>query len=304
MTRARRPSRRPAAWGFTVIELMLALGLSAAVVIAAISLYQVLQASDRHSQARFEETADMAVTQITLRKIMNTLLAAPAVPANQLPPQTADEPNVDDEGEEGADDATGDADATQQTGAQIAAVPAAGSGVMFDLWWEQYETAAGRPVTLPVLELVVTEPPVELRTAQDRIDERQLENVGDALAEEALRRTDRLAESVRGRLEVVGAEDGWRLYWRPISPPARPFLLLSGIASVTPERAYETGLAIGDPDIMWLVLPRDEKNVGPWPTECTATLRTEFPLAVRLSVMGERDRLVDWLFETHVSAPE
>jgi hypothetical protein len=293
-----------AARAFTVIELMLALALSAAVIMAAMSLYQVLQSSDRNSQARFEQAADMAVTQITLRKIFNTLAAAQAVPENRLP--DPGEPNLDDEGGEdngGNDEATGAEDATESDNQQIAAVPAAGYGSMFDLWWEEYETASGRPVTLPIMEIVVTEPPVALRTAQDAIDEGQLKTIDDDLAEEALRRTDRLAESVRGRLEVVGAEDGWRLYWRPIVPPARPFLLLRGIASVTPERAYETGLAIGDPDILWEVLPRSDELVE-WDTSWSGTLRTEFPLAVRLIVMDERGRLIDWLFETHVKAPE
>jgi hypothetical protein len=51
------------------------------------------------------------------------------------------------------------------------------------------------------------------------------------------------------------------------------------------------------------VLPRSDELVK-WDTSWSGTLRTEFPLAVRLIVMDERGRLIDWLFETHVKAPE
>ncbi len=289
MTDPRRTSR-----AFTVIEVMLALALSSIVVVAAISLYQVLQVSDRTSQARFEHAADLAVTQITLRKIMNTLLAAPAEPANRMS-QPAGEPEPGQDGEEPEpteDERAEDGEEGEDERAPIEAVPPAGAPAMFDLWWEEYEDERGRPVLLPVLELVVTEPPVALRSAAEKIDEAQLDDVDESLAEEALRRTDRLAESVRGRLECLAAEDGWRLYWRPIDPPARPFMLASGIAS-HPD---------GGPDLVWQVLSRNDK-VEAWESAWTATLRTEFPLAVRLSFVNEQGRLIDWMFETHVTAP-
>ncbi len=80
-----------------------------------------------------------------------------------------------------------------------------------DSWWEEYETADRRAVTLPIIELVVTQPPVALPTAQDRIDARQLKTIDAAHAEEALRPTDPPSASARGLLAVQGARAGGRL---------------------------------------------------------------------------------------------
>ena len=273
---------------FTVIEVLLALALSSLVLGAAIGLYQVLGASDRASEQQFERAADLAVTQITVRKIMNTLVAGTAEPAPAQPAVAQnDEEEVEAEPEEEGEGGGG------QESAPILAQAPAHAPVMFDLWWEEHDGIDGGTVILPTLEVVVSEPPVALRGASERIDEEDLRRVDESLAEEALRRTDRLSESVRGLIEMVGAPDGWRLRWRPIEPAARPFVLASRIASAED----------GGPYISWRVLSRDDK-VDAWEFFWSATIREEFPLAVQLSFMTTGGETVDWMFETHVTTQE
>lgn len=299
MRRRARPARRRfralTRRAFTVIELMLALALSAVVIGAAIGLYRILGAAQRVSEERFEQAADLAVTQMTLRRIMNTLVCASSQPVQQPPPGAQDDDNPSDVEGEGAEDEQDESDQEDQQRASAAvevAPPAA--PVMFSLTWVDvsYEDSE---VTVPIIELVVTEPPVPLAAPAQQIDEENLDKVDEAHAEEALRLANRLSESVRGVIEVIPWIDGWRLQWRPIEPAAMPFPLFSNIA--TNED--------GNPALSWRVLDRNEKHTeDPWMYECAAKIHDEFPQAVRLEFDTTNGRRIDWLFETHDTVQE
>lgn len=284
---------------FTVIELMLALVLAAVVIAAAMGMYKILSASERVSEARFEQAADLAVTQMTLRRIMNTLVCAPAEPANGAsdPPPNDETENADDQDdaaqEEDADAQDTDEDQAKEEEAEPE-VAASGAQIMFSLLMVDTEFDR-QTMTLPVIELVVSEPPVELRTPNEQIDEQDIHKTNEADTEEVLRRANRLAESVRGVLEVVPWIDGWRLQWRPIDPPAEPFPLVSNIAPGED----------GAPNMMWEVLSRNDKDTAdPWKGVWAAKIHAEFPQAVRLRFVTTNNEYTDWLFETHDSVQE
>ncbi|MEO1129920.1 MAG: hypothetical protein AAFX05_09485, partial [Planctomycetota bacterium] len=155
----------------------------------------------------------------------------------------------------------------------------------------------------PVLEFVVTSPPMRLH--QDSISRRSLLNslasandqlleqddedddstnpIQTAMLEEELRQGNRLAETVRGRLEVVPHGEHWALQWRPVSPAGDPRILLTGITWLE-----------------WSVLPR-EAGVDGWQSVWAAFLRQDFPSAVRLILWTESGRHADWLFETQIA---
>jgi hypothetical protein len=271
-----------------------------------VGLYQILGAADRVGHARFERAADMAVSQITIRRILNSLVASPPQPP--APPAPAAPPPAD-EGDEEEQEEDEEGEESDRAATLPAPDAAPASPPMFDLWWQEHallepidpddpyapREASSRTVVLPFLEVVLTEPPVALRTASERIDEEALEHVDEVHAEEALRRTDRLAETVRGRIEVVedpwGGE-GWMLQWRPTEPPGLPFVLISSIASA-PD---------GSPALAWSALATAEA-VDSWADSWTATIPQDFPLAIELqfeTLGGER---VNWLFEVHVTVP-
>ena len=287
--------RAPGARGFTVIEVMLALALSAIVVAAAIGLYKILNVAERKGETRFEHAADLAVTQITLRRIMNTLVCAPAQPAgNQGPADTPVDtpPETDGASEEG--DNEEDAPEPTEGQAEILAEAAPSAPMMFELWWQEMELDEGT-VAVPMIELVVSEAPVVVESTAGRFEEEDLEKVSDAQAEDALRRANRLTEMVRGVLEVVPDYGGWRLQWRPLEPPGQPYMFISHIATN----------ADGGPELMWEVLSRDEKNTDdPWKDIWAAKIHAEFPQAVRLRFVTTDNEYTDWLFETHDSVQE
>lgn len=286
----RRRVHAPSVRGFTVIEVMLALMLSAVVLAAGLGLYRILHAAERTGEFRFERSADLAVTQMTLRKIMNTLVCAPAQPAQSTTTgngasKTQAQGNGDDE-----EDQT-------QPGEQAAilAQPAPSTPVMFELRWQDVDDGLGGVTTAPVVELVVSEPPVPITSAVDRPDEQDLSRVDDEHAEEALRLSNRLTETVRGVIEVVPDPTGWRLQWRPINPAGEPYPLVSSIATAED----------GGPDLTWETLSRDEKNTDdPWRNVCSARIHGEFPQAVRLVFETTDNEYTDWLFETHDSVQE
>lgn len=284
------------ATAFTVMEVLLALTLASVVVGASIGLYGILYRSDEIGRTRFERAADLAVAQITLRRIMNTLVAAPPEdPADAQNDDTqtdeGDEDEPEEESEENADET--EEEAEEESDGIIVAAPADGSRIMFDLWWQEYDAEDGPPISVPIIEVVLSRPPVALRSSAEQIDEEILEDIDDSLAVEALRRTNRLSESVRGRIEIVAAPEGWRMRWLPIEPRGNPHTLISGIAS------DESGA----PDVVWRALSRDEK-VDEWQYDVVATLRTEFPIAVELWCRTNDNQVIAWLFETHVSVTE
>lgn len=292
-------SRRPhSARAFTVMEVLLALTLASVVVGASIGLYGILYRSDEIGRTRFERAADLAVAQITLRRIMNTLVAAPPedpgnAQANDSPTDESDDEEEDEneDNEESDDEASDEAD--EESDGIIVAAPADGSRIMFDLWWQEYAPDDGPPISVPIIEVVLSRPPVALRSSAEQIDEEILEDIDDSLAVEALRRTNRLSESVRGRIEIVAAPEGWRMRWQPIEPRGNPHTLISGIASDES----------GSPDVVWRALSRDEK-VDEWQYDVAATLRTDFPIAVELWCRTNDNQVIAWLFETHVSVPD
>ena len=266
--------------GFTVIEVMLALMLSALVISSAVAMYQFLLVATRDAGERFNHAIDETLAHDVLTQTFQNLVAA-----EPLTPEEAGVLEGEPAGEEEfGDEALNDrARAATPFGAgsfegedeRIRARAAAGTPVMFELLWEEFEDG----VTAPALEIVALEAPfpMEVLTA---------EQLGRPVSEDQIERWSR-PDYVRGRLEVAEDVDGsWVLHWRPTDPPAAPMVLFRDIAWVEwsvlmPSRESAR------------VARRDEG----WVDVHSAFLLEDFPIAVRLVLETEDGRDFDWLFE-------
>lgn len=254
--------------GFTVIELVLALMLSAIVAMSAMSVMWMLASTDERLARRFDDQGELVITQTAVRRAMGSLIAAK--PKNPAPTQDANrEPKDGEQAEAPEDDPGADlADLiTSVTGDEnLAAELTSGIGAdrpNFELYFDQ---VGG--LMLPALEVKVMESPVP-------------PPVGGAGEAAALGVEQFLP--VRGVFESLELGDGLALQWRPIDPAGPPTLLIRNLEAIE-----------------WYCLPHKED----WVDVHAAYIQKSFPAGVRLVMWTNNGTQVDWFFDTAITTPE
>lgn len=255
--------------GFTVIEMVLALALSAILAISAMSVMWVLSASDERLAKRADDDAEFVITQMVVRRAMGSLIASKPRDAASERAAGSNEKNGengDEAGVQGADDladlitsVTGDAAlADELTSGENADRP------NFELYFEEIGG-----LTLPALEVKVMESPVPPPTTSDAEPD-ELLGVEQFLP-------------VRGVFESFQLDQGLALQWRPIDPPGPPTLLIKNLAAIE-----------------WYCLPHKED----WVDVYAAYIKKSFPAGVRLVMWTLNGSQVDWFFDTAITTPE
>lgn len=254
--------------GFTVIELVLALILSAIVVMSALSVMWMLTSTDQRLARGFDDQAELIVTQTVVRRAMGSLIAAKPRDPNPSRAVTKDtkdgeqaEAPEQDPGAELADlitSVTGDADLAGELTAGVGA-----DRPNFELYFDQVGE-----LMLPALEVKVMESPVPP----------PIEGPGEA----AVLGIDQFLP-VRGVFESLQLGDGLALQWRPIDPPGPPTLLIRDLEAIE-----------------WYCLPHKED----WVDVYAAYIQKSFPAGVRLVMWTKNGTQVDWFFDTAPTTPE
>lgn len=295
--------RRPA---FTVIEMLVALGLSTIVAGAAMAVFSLLPLAEPRFKQRFDDRLDLLITQGIIRDAMDSLVAArPLSPeeieelrneALALLEERADGDDDDDESPDGADAddpesiddepsmTDREADEAAERLAQLIESAGGDEQILTDMLVQSafsdmpnfelhFETSfSGR--TFPRLELVLRDSPMPVDFIPD---------------EQAFTRPGVQSQSrVRGAFEILELENELILQWQPIEPPGLAVTIMSNLAWVE-----------------WFVLPRrarDEENFG-WVEVSAAYLVEDYPLAVRIVLWTITGEYADWLFQTEVMTP-
>lgn len=278
MTTSPRPSRR----GFTVLELSVALMLSSLVVLSAVGIMGMIARSDRVTGNYVRDSANLAQTQLVVRRALQNLVAAKPLP----PPDDANDPNAElDDGPLPGQE--GDADEGPESPMDAlfgglndslpieAAMPDTSKPPNFELYFEQVlYPPTGEEIYLPRLEVVTSIWPVPRA-------EIPISQIGDP----AIKRQElaaRIRGTIRGVFELLYLSDGFALAYTPIEPPGQPTILGRGFV-----------------DVMWEILPKDADASG-WQQIGAAYLEDQFPTAVRLRLRSSSGATADWLFETIV----
>ena len=258
--------------GFTLLEIMLALALSGVVVLGAMSLFWMVQSSDRRLSKQFDDQIQFAETQRILRRAMATLVASrPETP----PAEGATPPPEGTEAEEGALSPEEQA-ARERLASLVADVGGDESLVRnllqndgseyanFELFYDI--SAEGRPV--PRLALTLMRPPVSPPAIFN--DPTPVAIAGD---------------KIRGSFDLIDEGDTYTLVWQPIDPPGLPIPVAEDLLWAE-----------------WWVLPR-RKYGSEWVDVYAAIIEERYPVAVRLALWTSGGSHVDWLFETAVTTP-
>lgn len=271
--------------GFTVIELVLAMGLASLVAVSAMSLFGLLYTTDRRAGITFDEAADLAAAQTVIRRTMQGLIAGVPLPDGQTDGrQTATpDPQAEEDALQAGDDGTlrglaGRTEGLADESADEDAEPM--DPDYFELFEE--EVAGAR---VQRLEIVLDMPPVRTNMSYD----------GLTVIDPELVVLEHLSESIRGAFELSPARDGWTLSWVQMDPPAGRVVLLRQLTSCT-----------------WRILPRrmkDENNKTVeastrWQDTWSAYLRRDFPIAVELSFTTAKGANLQWVFETNVTVKQ
>lgn len=254
--------------GFTVIELVVAIALSAIVVMSAMSVMFFLTSSEERLSKRFDDQEALIVTQTVVRRAMGSLIAAkPQEPGPRGGAGTVrgagEESGMEAEGEEPADDLTDLIVSVTGDAALAEALTAASDRPNFELYFDEVGGMA-----LPALEVKVMESPVP--PPSDAWEASEVLGVEQFLP-------------VRGVFETLVLDDGLALQWRPVNPPAAPTLLIRGLAAIE-----------------WYCLPHKED----WVDVYAAYLQRSFPAGVRLVMWTNNGTHVDWFFDTATTTPE
>lgn len=256
--------------GFTVIELVVAIALSAIVVMSAMSVMFFLTSSEERLATRFDDQEELIVTQTVVRRAMGSLIASKPKDPDPRGAVSKDR----EAGEEGGMEAEGEAQADELTDliASVTGDEALAASLMagaeadrpnFELYFDEMDG-----MVLPALEVKVMESPVP--PPSDAWEASEVLGVEQFLP-------------VRGVFETLVLEDGLALQWRPISPPAAPTLLIRGLAAIE-----------------WYCLPHKED----WVDVYAAYLQRSFPAGVRLVMWTNNGTHVDWFFDTATTTPE
>ncbi|GAB4553066.1 MAG: hypothetical protein Tsb0013_15490 [Phycisphaerales bacterium] len=271
--------------GFTILELLLALGLASLAIGTIVGLYSLLGVASRNSGDRFTDAASSTLAYEILQGTFEDLVAAtPIAPdeATALDVGTLPVPAAlrdDDEGPANLSAGNGGSGADA-----LRARVRADSPVMFDLTWEEIESG----VVVQRLELVTLSPPAAIELLPDE------ELLLPATIEQ--RERWRTPDRVRSAYEFVFDEEAneWDLVWRPVDPPGRAVPIIEGVLWA-----------------QWAVLSRSKVETvqqarvsEAWTDVAAAFLGEDFPIAVRLEFETTDGRRGDWLFETLVITRE
>lgn len=264
-------SRRSAARGFTVVELVLALALSALLVMSALSIMWMLTSTDDRLARRFDDQSELIITQMVVRRAMGSLIAA-----KPKDPEQAAQGKPVDEDESQSEFARNEADQQNDDLRSLIASVTGDNQLAMDLitgigsdrpnFELYYEPSGG--LMLPALEVKVMESPVP--------------PPADAPRDELVRGIEQFLP-VRGVFETLELGDGLALQWRPIDPPGPPTLLIRDLAAIE-----------------WYCLPHKQD----WVDVYAAYLKASFPAGVRLVMWTNNGTHVDWFFDAAITTPE
>jgi prepilin-type N-terminal cleavage/methylation domain-containing protein len=269
--------------GFTVVELMIALALSAVILAAAAGVFSIVGATDQRLRRTFDEISELSIAQRVIRRATSSLVAAkPQDETNTArtfvngKPVGENQPNPDEkdpgEGEEQNQD-EGEQTSEQDPLAVSDALATNGRPDLrarFELYY-QLGTSAQNAEPIPALELVVLESPAPGKLEFDPTNL-------DAAVTQFL--------PVRGVFETIELEDGLALQWRPIEPAGESTLLVTGLERVE-----------------WWVLPADRAQ-REWVDVWAALIAEDFPVATRLLMWKRGGTHIDWLFDLSVITPD
>lgn len=267
--------------GFTAAELLLALALSVVVSGAAISLIGTVTRADSVAQKRFEGEAELqglyrAVRNLSrsvaARRLPDSSAGGPQPSESDLAPIIAElREKMTNAGQPFTEESLRQ-QAYDQARANLAQ-KAASAGDERETLEPRFDLrldASGYGGAVPVLEAVVTEPPVPPAWSPESVRDRMFE----------------AAPVVRGVIEGVRAadfeKDGWNIQWRQVEPPAEPIVIARRV------KGWE-----------WTVLPRKKhaKDSQQWAEVASAWYGQDFPRALRMRVLMMTGAAADWLFD-------
>ena len=270
--------RRTIQPGFTLLEMVLAIGLSSLVVLGSMSVLGMLYRSENRLARIAEDTTDLAVTQEVVRRTMQSLVAGT--------PLTDEEQDILDS-EEGGEDKELDPESPEDVAELISQATGLVEGAEDDeasLLEEmnnprfidtrthfELHYVASTVGLLPRLEVVVFDAPIAPPPIYDESD--PLGALSMLLQDAAI---------VRGAFELTPLHDGWALQWIPYEPWAPATTLVRDLEYIE-----------------WQVLPRQSESPE-WQSLHAAYLAEDFPVAVRLIIWTANGSRVDWLFRTEV----
>lgn len=256
--------------GFTVLELTVATLLASLVFLGAMGLFGLMDRSDARQQRRLEDLGELSILHQTIRRAMQTLVAAPTPPelraqgrdAQGQRAQNAQSPRAGEEDEPPPDDPDN---------------PDAQS---------QIDLEGRRVVRKPRFLL---EPQIVGRAEQDA--PRRLEVV---LLAQPGPGPEPITPTIRGAFELVPMLDGLGVRWRPIEPPGEPTILATGVMALRWSALAREA-----------VEQRYDPKSGAWRYDIAGVYEGEFPKSLRVELVMMSGATFDWLFELAItSGPE
>jgi len=260
---------------FTLLEVMLALALSTVVIASAMGILslvtraQAIHTSDIHQSVRIAQ-AQQFFRDTFVRLVAGVPLVPPEDDTAALLEQALAGADGENPQEEEPSQSSFDALVSDMLGGGLAAQLLEGDGIQFDVMFEIYfdNTVDGWPV--PVLECVVTEPPVP---------------EASPFLNQQLGVLDQLG-FVRSQLRLEPDGNGlYSMYYIPTDPIGEPYSVLDNLEWA---RFY--------------VLP--DKDAIEWVEIHAAYLEEDFPAAVRIVLFTADGQEIDWLFEIQAIVPE
>ncbi len=271
--------------GFTLLEVALAALLGSFILAAALGMFGLMERQDVRVGRNYDDTAELARCHQTLRRAMQTLVAAPgsattsatsgAPEEPESTPAPAEADQEQDQGEEsetrnGEDNDEGEGEENEgdrraTRGQRVADSPRLPHFLMRAYSDEDEAAAIEVGEASWRLEVVLTTPPIAMKDPPDGY--------------------------VRGAFDIMRVPsawgpdyDTWSLQWTPIDPPGEPVVL-----------ARDLTLAL------MAALPREGDQ---FTARLTARDLKEFPRAVRMILWTAGGRKTDWLFEPGVTSPD
>jgi hypothetical protein len=255
---------------------MLALALSGVIVLAAMSLFWMVQSADQRLAKQFDDQIQFSEAQRILRRTFSILIASrPETPEPESPSGLPADSQDEGEDEEGALSPE-EQSARERLASLVADVGGDESLVRtlldndghefanFELFYDL--SPSGRPI--PRLALTLMRPPVSPPAIFD-------EPMPVAVA----------GNKIRGSLDLLDDGEAFTLVWQPLDPPGLPIPIVRNLLWAE-----------------WWVLPR-RKYGSEWVDVYAAIIEERYPVAVRLALWTEAGSHVDWLFETAVTTP-
>jgi prepilin-type N-terminal cleavage/methylation domain-containing protein len=186
--------------GFTLLEMVIASALAGVVLLAGFGVLGFIRSADRQLSTRFEEANELGILHETVRRALQTLVAAPEpTVVSAAAPEPADprEAEAEKERKKANEDAQKEFSGTA------------------------YEAPEHEPPRF------LLEPQIGGRVAEG--DPRRLEVV---LLDQPAPGPARISPTVRGAFELRPELKAFALIWAPINPPGEPVKLAGDIAQL------------------------------------------------------------------------